>query len=61
MDHTVNHTQNIRSLYSRAFNFQKKAENSLGNTKMVVKFDVKKKRSGEENGSRLTSVLLERL
>ena len=45
---------------AQAFNFQKKAEKSLGNT-MAVKFDVNRKGCGEENSSRLAGVLLERL
>ena len=57
---TVKHTREIKT-YSQAFNFQKKAEKSLGNTKMAVKFDVNGKRCGKKNGSRLASVLLERL
>jgi len=32
-------THKKRKRYSQAFNFQKKAEKSLGNTKMAVKFD----------------------
>ena len=43
--------------HSQAFNLQKKAEKSLGNIKMAVKFDVNR---NEENGSRLASVLLVR-
>ena len=45
---------------ARAFNFQKQAEKSLGNT-MTVNFDVNRKECDEENGSRLAGVLLERL
>ena len=40
---TVKHTREIKT-YSQAFNFQKKAEKSLVNTKMAVKFDVNRKR-----------------
>ena len=61
MDHTVKHTKNKElPPMAQAFNFQKKAEKSLGNT-MAVKFDVNRKGRGEENGSRLAGVLLERL
>ena len=45
---------------AQAFNFQKRAEKSLGNT-MAVKFYVSRKGCGEENGWRLAGVLLERL
>ena len=45
---------------AQAFNFQKKAEKSLGNT-MTVNFDVNRKGCDEENGWRLAGVLLERL
>ena len=45
---------------AQAFNFQKKAEKSLGNT-MTVNFDVNRKGCDDQNGSRLTGVLLQRL
>ena len=44
---TVKHTRKIKS-YSQAFNFQNKAEKSLGSTTIAVKFDVNRKRCSEE-------------
>ena len=59
--HTHTHTHTHKAI-PRLLTSERRLEKSLGNyTKMAVKFDVNGKRCGKKNGSRLASVLLERL
>ena len=57
--HTHTHTQKA---IPRLLTSERRLKKSLGNyAKMAVKFYVNKKRCGKKNGSRLASILLERL
>ena len=59
--HTHTHTHTHKAI-PRLLTSERRLKKSLGNyTKMAVKFDVNGKRCGKKNGSRLASVLLERL
>ena len=62
VSNTVKHTHTKKKAIPRLLTSERRLKKSLGNyTKMAVKFDVKRKRCGKKNGSRLASVLLEPL